>query len=84
MQAIIREKNHAHPMIRDFSYKDFQQAMFQFMKTYVDSSEPVLVTVCVCSCGALPWEGARGELTLPFPWDREIWGLGLSLPSLQS
>nr|XP_038041255.1 telomeric repeat-binding factor 2 isoform X5 [Anas platyrhynchos] len=45
LQAIIREKNHAHPMIRTFSYKDFQQDMFQFMKTYVDSSEPVLVTM---------------------------------------
>ncbi|XP_032051761.1 telomeric repeat-binding factor 2 isoform X2 [Aythya fuligula] len=45
LQAIIREKNHAHPTIRDFSYKDFQQDMFQFMKTYVDSSEPVLVTM---------------------------------------
>ncbi|KAI6077732.1 Telomeric repeat-binding factor 2 [Aix galericulata] len=45
LQAIIREKNHAHPTIRDFSYKDFQQAMFQFMKNYVDSSEPVLVTM---------------------------------------
>ncbi|XP_040426934.1 telomeric repeat-binding factor 2 isoform X2 [Cygnus olor] len=45
LQAIIREKNHAHPMIRDFSYGDFQQDMFQFLKTYVDSSEPVLVTM---------------------------------------
>uniref|UniRef100_A0A8B9BE21 Telomeric repeat binding factor 2 n=1 Tax=Anser brachyrhynchus TaxID=132585 RepID=A0A8B9BE21_9AVES len=48
LQAIIRQKNHTHPMIRDFSYPDFQQDMFQFLKTYVDSSEPVLVTVCVC------------------------------------
>uniref|UniRef100_A0A8B9EKH4 Telomeric repeat-binding factor n=1 Tax=Anser cygnoides TaxID=8845 RepID=A0A8B9EKH4_ANSCY len=48
LQAIIRQKNHTHPMIRDFSYADFQQDMFQFLKTYVDSSEPVLVTVCVC------------------------------------
>lgn len=32
----------------------------------------------------LPWEGGWGELRLPFPWDREIQGLGLSLPSLQS
>ncbi|XP_050569201.1 telomeric repeat-binding factor 2 isoform X1 [Cygnus atratus] len=45
LQAIIREKNHTHPMIRDFSYGDFQQDMFQFLKTYVDSSEPVLVTM---------------------------------------
>ncbi|XP_035192704.1 telomeric repeat-binding factor 2 isoform X2 [Oxyura jamaicensis] len=45
LQAIIREKNHAHPMIRNFSYGDFQQDMFQFLKTYVDTSEPVLVTM---------------------------------------
>nr|XP_047906446.1 telomeric repeat-binding factor 2 isoform X4 [Anser cygnoides] len=45
LQAIIRQKNHTHPMIRDFSYADFQQDMFQFLKTYVDSSEPVLVTM---------------------------------------
>uniref|UniRef100_U3III9 Telomeric repeat-binding factor n=1 Tax=Anas platyrhynchos platyrhynchos TaxID=8840 RepID=U3III9_ANAPP len=61
LQAIIREKNHAHPMIRTFSYKDFQQDMFQFMKTYVDSSEPVLVTVCVCSCGAAKDKAAAPE-----------------------
>ncbi|NP_001258821.2 telomeric repeat-binding factor 2 [Gallus gallus] len=45
LQTIIREKNRAHPIIRDFSYVNFQQYMFQFLKTYVDTSEPLLVTM---------------------------------------
>ncbi|KFO95612.1 Telomeric repeat-binding factor 2, partial [Calypte anna] len=43
--ALIREKNSAHPMVRNFSYKSFQQNMFQFLKSYVDDSEPLLLTV---------------------------------------
>lgn len=54
MQTIIREKNRAHPIIKDFSYVNFQQYMFQFLKTYVDTSEPLLVTVCVCPVYLLP------------------------------
>ncbi|KFP19193.1 Telomeric repeat-binding factor 2, partial [Egretta garzetta] len=46
--TIIREKNFAHPMVKNFSYKDFQQSVFQFIKTYVDDSEPLLLTVRVC------------------------------------
>eukprot|EP00076_Gallus_gallus_P025479 XP_015148032.1 telomeric repeat-binding factor 2 isoform X2 [Gallus gallus] len=45
LQTIIREKNRAHPIIKDFSYVNFQQYMFQFLKTYVDTSEPLLVTM---------------------------------------
>ncbi|XP_015729807.1 telomeric repeat-binding factor 2 isoform X2 [Coturnix japonica] len=45
LQTIIREKNRAHPIIRDFSYGNFQQYMFQFLKAYVDTSEPLLVTM---------------------------------------
>ncbi|XP_042677613.1 telomeric repeat-binding factor 2 isoform X3 [Centrocercus urophasianus] len=45
LQTIIREKNRAHPIIRDFSYVNFQQYMFQFLKAYVDTSEPLLVTM---------------------------------------
>ncbi|KFQ79872.1 Telomeric repeat-binding factor 2, partial [Phoenicopterus ruber ruber] len=43
--TIIREKNFTHPMVKNFSYKNFQQSVFQFLKTYVDDSEPLLLTV---------------------------------------
>ncbi|XP_075571392.1 telomeric repeat-binding factor 2 isoform X1 [Pelecanus crispus] len=43
--AVIREKNFSHPVVKNFSYKDFQQNMFQFLKTYVDDSEPLLLTI---------------------------------------
>ncbi|NXK22379.1 TERF2 factor, partial [Arenaria interpres] len=43
--TVIREQNSTHPMVKNFSYKNFQQNMFQFLKTYVDDSEPLLLTV---------------------------------------
>ncbi|XP_069724871.1 telomeric repeat-binding factor 2 isoform X1 [Phaenicophaeus curvirostris] len=43
--AIIREKNLSHPTVKNFSYKNFQQSMFQFLKSYVDESEPLLQTI---------------------------------------
>ncbi|XP_053934932.1 telomeric repeat-binding factor 2 isoform X2 [Cuculus canorus] len=43
--AIIREKNFSHSTVKNFSYKNFQQSMFQFMKSYVDESEPLLRTL---------------------------------------
>ncbi|KAM6123849.1 telomeric repeat-binding factor 2 isoform 1-T1 [Phoenicopterus ruber ruber] len=43
--TIIREKNFTHPMVKNFSYKNFQQSVFQFLKTYVDDSEPLLLTI---------------------------------------
>ncbi|NXW30942.1 TERF2 factor, partial [Phaetusa simplex] len=43
--TIVRDKNFNHPMVKNFSYKNFQQNMFQFLKTYVDDSEPLLLTV---------------------------------------
>ncbi|XP_027600376.2 telomeric repeat-binding factor 2 isoform X1 [Pipra filicauda] len=43
--AVIREKNLSHPKVKNFSYKDFQQSMFEFLKIYVDDSEPLLLTV---------------------------------------
>ncbi|XP_009570455.1 PREDICTED: telomeric repeat-binding factor 2, partial [Fulmarus glacialis] len=43
--TVIREKNFTHPMVKNFSYKNFQQSMFQFLKTYVDDSEPLLLTI---------------------------------------
>ncbi|XP_010168263.1 telomeric repeat-binding factor 2, partial [Antrostomus carolinensis] len=41
----IREKNDSHPVVKNFSYKNFQQSVFQFLKSYVDSSEPLLLTI---------------------------------------
>ncbi|KAM8799246.1 telomeric repeat-binding factor 2 [Eudromia elegans] len=43
--SIIRERNLAHPVITNFSYKNFQHNMFQFVETYVDDSEPLLLTM---------------------------------------
>ncbi|NWS74217.1 TERF2 factor, partial [Crotophaga sulcirostris] len=43
--TIIREKNCSHPLVKTFSYKSFQQSMFQFLKSYVDDSEPLLLTI---------------------------------------
>ncbi|XP_019391620.1 PREDICTED: telomeric repeat-binding factor 2 isoform X2 [Crocodylus porosus] len=43
--SIIREKNASHPIIRNFSYKLFQQSMLRFLETYMEESEPMLLTV---------------------------------------
>ncbi|XP_068267319.1 telomeric repeat-binding factor 2 [Nyctibius grandis] len=43
--AVIREKNFTHPVVKNFSYKNFQQSVFQFLKAYVDDSEPLLLTI---------------------------------------
>uniref|UniRef100_A0A663MUN8 Telomeric repeat-binding factor n=1 Tax=Athene cunicularia TaxID=194338 RepID=A0A663MUN8_ATHCN len=45
--TLIREKNFTHPIVKNFSYKNFQQSVFQFLETYVDDSEPLLLTVLV-------------------------------------
>ncbi|KFV55298.1 Telomeric repeat-binding factor 2, partial [Tyto alba] len=64
--TIIREKNFTHPIIKNFSYKNFQQSVFQVLKTYVDDSEPLLLTVRVhpahlASRPALASAPARGS-----------------------
>uniref|UniRef100_A0A8C0FK20 Telomeric repeat-binding factor n=1 Tax=Bubo bubo TaxID=30461 RepID=A0A8C0FK20_BUBBB len=64
--TLIREKNFTHPIVKNFSYKNFQQSMFQFLETYVDNSEPLLLTVRVrpahlASCPAPPSALARGS-----------------------
>ncbi|XP_058701551.1 telomeric repeat-binding factor 2 isoform X2 [Poecile atricapillus] len=43
--AVIREKNPSHPKVKNFSYEDFQQSIFEFLKGYVDDSEPALLTL---------------------------------------
>ncbi|KAJ7424197.1 Telomeric repeat-binding factor 2 [Willisornis vidua] len=51
--TLIREKNLSHPKVKNFSYEDFQQSMFEFLKVYMDDSEPLLLTPpgAVTSCG---------------------------------
>nr|XP_002193258.4 telomeric repeat-binding factor 2 isoform X1 [Taeniopygia guttata] len=43
--AVIREKNPSHPKVKNFSYEDFQQSIFGFLKGYMDDSEPALLTL---------------------------------------
>ncbi|XP_030367841.1 telomeric repeat-binding factor 2 isoform X1 [Strigops habroptila] len=43
--TVIRDKDFSHPMVRNFSYKNFQQSTFQFLETYMDNSEPLLLTM---------------------------------------
>uniref|UniRef100_A0A8C3KQ41 Telomeric repeat-binding factor n=1 Tax=Calidris pygmaea TaxID=425635 RepID=A0A8C3KQ41_9CHAR len=69
--TVIREQNSTHPMVKNFSYKHFQQSMFQFLNTYVDDSEPLLLTVRVCpaylaSCPAPASAPARGPVEGPY------------------
>ncbi|XP_039552380.1 telomeric repeat-binding factor 2 isoform X2 [Passer montanus] len=41
--AVIREKNPSHPKVKNFSYEDFQQSIFEFLQGFVDDSEPALL-----------------------------------------
>ncbi|XP_016156699.1 PREDICTED: telomeric repeat-binding factor 2 isoform X2 [Ficedula albicollis] len=43
--AVIRDKNPSHPKVKNFSYEDFQQSIFDFLKGYMDESEPALLTL---------------------------------------
>ncbi|XP_059713577.1 telomeric repeat-binding factor 2 isoform X2 [Haemorhous mexicanus] len=43
--AVIREKNPSHPKVKNFSYEEFQQSIFEFLKGYMDDSEPALLTL---------------------------------------
>ncbi|XP_061226362.1 telomeric repeat-binding factor 2 isoform X1 [Neopsephotus bourkii] len=43
--AVIQDKDCSHPVVRKFSYKDFQRSTFQFLETYMDDSEPLLQTM---------------------------------------
>ncbi|NWT32814.1 TERF2 factor, partial [Cardinalis cardinalis] len=42
--AVIREKNPSHPKVKNFSYEEFQQSIFEFLRGYMDDSEPALLT----------------------------------------
>ncbi|XP_065518066.1 telomeric repeat-binding factor 2 isoform X3 [Lathamus discolor] len=43
--TVIQDKDCNHPVVRNFSYKDFQRRTFQFLETYMDDSEPLLQTM---------------------------------------
>ncbi|XP_064016256.1 telomeric repeat-binding factor 2 isoform X2 [Pogoniulus pusillus] len=43
--GIIREKNLTHPVVKNFSFRDFQQAVFHHLESYIGDSEPALLTV---------------------------------------
>ncbi|NWI94304.1 TERF2 factor, partial [Pitta sordida] len=43
--TVIRERDLSHPKVKNFSYKDFQQGMFDFLRAYMDDSEPWLLTI---------------------------------------
>ncbi|XP_030812171.1 telomeric repeat-binding factor 2 isoform X2 [Camarhynchus parvulus] len=43
--AVIREKNASHPKVKNFSYEEFQQSIFEFLRGYMDDSEPALLTL---------------------------------------
>nr|XP_054496576.1 telomeric repeat-binding factor 2 isoform X1 [Agelaius phoeniceus] len=43
--AVIREKNPSHPKVKNFSYEEFQQSIFEFLRGYMDDSEPALLTL---------------------------------------
>ncbi|KAM6057680.1 telomeric repeat-binding factor 2 isoform 2-T2 [Chlamydotis macqueenii] len=77
--TVIREKNLAHPMVKNFSYKNFQQSVFQFLKAYVDDSEPLLLTIMKktlnseTKCSSVTPEsanGAKDQAAAPEPSER--------------
>ncbi|XP_010008404.1 PREDICTED: telomeric repeat-binding factor 2, partial [Nestor notabilis] len=41
--TVIRDKDCSHPVVRNFSYKNFQRSTFQLLETYIDDSEPPLL-----------------------------------------
>ncbi|XP_010113910.1 PREDICTED: telomeric repeat-binding factor 2, partial [Chlamydotis macqueenii] len=77
--TVIREKNLAHPMVKNFSYKNFQQSVFQFLKAYVDDSEPLLLTIMKKTLNSEPKcssvtpesaNGAKDQAAAPEPSER--------------
>ncbi|KFP26357.1 Telomeric repeat-binding factor 2, partial [Colius striatus] len=67
--AVIKEKDFTHPLVKNFSYKSFQQSVFQFLKPYMDDSEPLLLSVRgeqVVFAGSCRGS-QRGQRLLPAP-----------------
>ncbi|XP_048172459.1 telomeric repeat-binding factor 2 isoform X4 [Corvus hawaiiensis] len=63
--AVIREKNPSHPKIKNFSYEDFQQSIFEFLKGYVDDSEPALLTLLKRTLNSEHTDKAKSSLETP-------------------
>ncbi|XP_074864372.1 telomeric repeat-binding factor 2 isoform X2 [Carettochelys insculpta] len=65
--SIIREKNFSHPMIRNFSYKAFQQSAFQFLETYLEDSEPFLLMMAKKTLNSEYTDDTKQQATAPEP-----------------
>ncbi|XP_075795901.1 telomeric repeat-binding factor 2 isoform X3 [Pelodiscus sinensis] len=65
--SIIREKNLSHTMIRNFSYKAFQQSAFQFLETYLEDSEPFLLTMAKKTLNSECTDDPKQLATTPEP-----------------
>nr|XP_006122285.1 telomeric repeat-binding factor 2 isoform X3 [Pelodiscus sinensis] len=65
--SIIREKNLSHTMIRNFSYKAFQQSAFQFLETYLEDSEPFLLTMAKQTLNSECTDDPKQLATTPEP-----------------
>ncbi|OPJ78301.1 telomeric repeat-binding factor 2 isoform B [Patagioenas fasciata monilis] len=63
--AAIREKDVTHPIVKNFSYKNFQQSVFQFLKSYVDDSEPLLLTIMKKTLNSERAEGPKCTSATP-------------------
>ncbi|NXC04283.1 TERF2 factor, partial [Orthonyx spaldingii] len=63
--AVIREKNPSHPKVKNFSYKDFQQSIFEFLKGYMDDSEPALLTLMKKTLNLEHADKAKPSLVTP-------------------
>ncbi|XP_014745041.1 PREDICTED: telomeric repeat-binding factor 2 isoform X2 [Sturnus vulgaris] len=60
--AVIREKNPSHPKVKNFSYENFQQSIFEFLKGYMDDSEPALLTLLKKTLNAERVDKAKSSL----------------------
>uniref|UniRef100_A0A8C3UI90 Telomeric repeat-binding factor 2 n=1 Tax=Catharus ustulatus TaxID=91951 RepID=A0A8C3UI90_CATUS len=79
--AVIRDKNPSHPKVKNFSYEDFQQSIFEFLKGYMDDSEPALLTVRASEFA----DGLKDQAALGMPVEGKagFWGSRAPSVSLQ-
>ncbi|XP_058669537.1 telomeric repeat-binding factor 2 isoform X3 [Ammospiza caudacuta] len=67
--AVIREKNLSHPKVKNFSYEEFQQSIFEFLRGYMDDSEPALLTLLKKTLDSEHAGKAKSSLGTPEPAD---------------
>ncbi|KAF2974022.1 hypothetical protein EK904_014961 [Melospiza melodia maxima] len=67
--AVIREKNLSHPKVKNFSYEEFQQSIFEFLRSYMDDSEPALLTLLKKTLDSEHAGKAKSSLGTPEPAD---------------